>query len=88
MWKRPNRSLERCNSGTVIVQQCILYQSCLWLKCYMQIAAAYEALADNEKRKLYDQVGAYIHAHTMLGRLAGDNLPWSECLSEGLTAKQ
>ena len=54
----------------------------------MQIAAAYEALADNEKRKLYDQVGAYIHAHTMLGRLAGDNLPWSECLSEGLTAKQ
>ena len=33
----------------------------------MQIAAAYEALADNEKRKLYDQVGTYIHARMHVG---------------------
>lgn len=52
----------------------------------MQIAAAYEVLADNEKRKLYDQVGTYIHARMRVRVLACMPDPPTECLSEAATA--
>lgn len=50
----------------------------------MQIAAAYEVLADGEKRKLYDQVSTYMHTYMHVTERHTEcklTAPQSSCLS-------